>query len=83
MRKATAPAGKPSINLSDAVLHTNLTILEVAEPHLLEEIMADRRLAPTIVMRLSEDAAVVAPGQEEFFIKQLLKAGHTPKVVTK
>jgi hypothetical protein len=64
-----------------AVLHSNLTIIEVAEPHLLEELKADRRLGPLIVAQLSDRVAVAAPGSSDQLVKQLLKAGHTPKVL--
>ena len=68
---------------SGPILHSNLTIIEVAEPHILEELKADRRLGPMIAAQVSDRVALVAPGRAESFIKQLLKAGHTPKVVRK
>jgi hypothetical protein len=58
-----------------------LTLIEVTDPLLLEELRADRRLGPMIVAQLSDRVAVVAPGSGEQLIKQLLKAGHTPKVI--
>lgn len=70
-------AGDPS----GPVLHANLTLIEVADPLILEELKADRRLGPMIAAQLSDRVAVVVPGSSEQFIKQLLKAGHTPKVI--
>lgn len=67
--------------LYSMVLHTHLTLIEVAEPHILAELKADRRLAPWIVAQISDRVAIVAPGGDEPLIKQLLKAGHTPKVL--
>ena len=63
------------------VLHTNLTLIEVAEPLLLEELQADRRFAPLLVAQLSDRVAVVKPGGSEWILRALLKAGHTPKVI--
>lgn len=68
-------------NPSGPLLHANLTLIEVADPLLLEELRADRRLGPMIVAQLSDQVAVVKPEDSERVIKQLLKAGHTPKVI--
>ena len=73
-RRAPAPA-------SGLVLHTNLTLIEVADPLLLEELRADRRLAPLLVAQLSDRVVLVKPGDEEGVVRALLKAGHTPKVI--
>ena len=62
------------------VLHAHLILVEVAEPELLDELRADRRLGPLIVAQLSERIAVAAPGGAKALIQYLLKAGHTPKV---
>jgi hypothetical protein len=66
---------------SGPLLHANLTLIEVADPLLLEELRADRRLGPMIVAQLSDQVAVVKPEDSERVIKQLLKAGHTPRVI--
>jgi hypothetical protein len=66
---------------SGLVLHTNLTLIEVADPLLLEELRADRRLAPLLVAQLSDRVVIVKPGDEEGVMRALLKAGHTPKVI--
>ena len=71
------PTGDPS----GPILHSNLILIEVADPLLLEELRADRRLGPMIVAQLSDRVAVVKPGHSEWVIKQLIKAGHTPKVI--
>jgi hypothetical protein len=62
------------------VLHTNLTLIEVADPLLLEELRADRRLAPLLVAQLSDRVVIIKPGAEEAVMRALLRAGHTPKV---
>ncbi len=66
---------------SELVLHTNLTLIEVVDPLLLEELRADRRLAPLLVAQLSDRVVIVKPGDEEGVVRALLKAGHTPKVI--
>jgi hypothetical protein len=63
------------------VLHAHLTLIEVAEPLLLEELKADRRLGPLLIAQLSDRIAVVVPGSGDQFIHHLLRAGHTPKVI--
>ena len=75
-RRARPPAQPPGF-----VLHTNLTLIEVADPLLLEELRADRRFAPLLVAQLSDRVAVVKPGEEEGVMRALRKAGHTPKVI--
>ena len=75
-RRARPPAQTPGV-----VLHTNLTLIEVADPLLLEELRADRRLAPLLIAQLSDRVAVVKPGEEEGVMRALLRAGHTPKVI--
>ena len=73
----------PTTSTSDAeaVLHTHLTLIEVAEPEILQELCADRRIGPLIVAQLSDRVAVAAPGSAKEVIQYLLKAGHTPKVI--
>jgi len=66
---------------SDPVLHTNLTLIEVADPELLDELKADRRLGPMIVAQLSDRVAVVKPEDRARVLQQLFRAGHTPKVI--
>jgi hypothetical protein len=67
--------------VAGAVLHTNLILIEVADPLLLEELRADRQLGPLLVAQLSDRVAVVKPGGGEWVMRALLKAGHTPKVI--
>ena len=77
----TPRRARPPAQTSGLVLHTNLTLIEVADPLLLEELRADRRLAPLLVAQLSDRVAVVKPGEEEGVMRALLRAGHTPKVI--
>ncbi len=65
------------------ILHRQLIVIEVAESEILDMLQADRRIAPFIVAKLSDSVALVAAGKASLVIKQLLKAGHTPKIIDK
>ena len=67
--------------LPTPVLHANLPLVEVAEPWLLDAILADPAAARYILLRLSETAALVAPGELDALHTRLRKLGHTPKVL--
>ena len=67
--------------LTGPILHANLTVIEVADPLLLEELRVDQRLGPLIFAQLSDRVAIVKPDDSERVVKQLLKAGHTPKMI--
>ena len=77
----TSRRARPHVQTSELVLPTNLTLIEVADPLLLEELRADRRLAPLLVAQLSDRVVLVKPGAEEEVMRALLRAGHTPKVI--
>ncbi len=64
-----------------AVLHKNLPLVEVADPLLLDTLLADAHTAHYILTRLSDRVAVVAPGQFETLLARLRKQGHTPRVL--
>jgi len=81
-KKTSAPQkSAQTVSPSEAVWHQNLTLLEVSDPLLLEELRADRRLGPLLVAQLSDCVAVVKPGASEWLLRTLLRAGHTPKVI--
>ena len=66
---------------AETILHQNLPLLEVAEPWLLDTVLADAGTARWIVTRLSDRVAIVAPGQVDALLARLRKLGHTPKVL--
>jgi hypothetical protein len=65
----------PSHPLTAPLLHTHLTLVETAEPELLEELLADRRVGPLLAARLSDCVAVVAPGHA----RETLLVDHHPE----
>jgi len=78
---SAAPLAPAEVSLAAPLLHNHLTLVETAEPELLEELLADRRIGPLLVARLSDCVAVVAPGHAKEVHRWLLKAGHTPRMV--
>jgi hypothetical protein len=78
---SAAPLASAQSPLDASLLHTHLTLVETAEPELLEELLADRRIGPLLVARLSDCVAVVAPGNAKEVQRWLLKAGHTPRII--
>lgn len=63
------------------VLHENLSLIEVADRHILDDLYADPRAEQFLLTRLCPTIAVVAPGQVDVLLARLLKLGHTPKVL--
>ena len=66
---------------AETTLHRNLPLVEVAEPWLLDTILADAGAARWIVTRLSDRVAIITPGQADALLARLRKLGHTPKVL--
>lgn len=69
---------QPSIG---PTLHTNLPMIEVAEPWILDTLMNDTSAGRLIVARLDDCAALVAVGQLDALLTRLRKLGHTPRVL--
>jgi hypothetical protein len=65
---------------SPTILHENLPIVEVNDKTLLDALLADRRMAQHILLRLSDHVAVIDPEQFDALAALLRKQGHTPKV---
>ncbi len=64
------------------VAHMNLTLIEVAEPHLLDLVQGDRRCGPLVAERISPTLAVVAPAHTESLLSHLRRLDFLPRVVT-
>lgn len=72
----TMPAGA----VPQAVVHTNLALLEVADPHVLTALRADRHLGPLLLTQLSDCVAVVRADMAESLVRALRRAGYTPRM---
>jgi hypothetical protein len=70
---------RPPINAP--VLHSGLTLVEVAEPWLLDVLFADPAASRLMLQRLSDHVAAVMPGEADALVARLRKLGHTPKVL--
>lgn len=68
------------MSLKNAILHTNVSIIEAADRITLDTLIADLRTGQFILNRLSDCVAVVAPGQFDLLLEALKKDGHTPRV---
>ncbi len=64
------------------VLHTNLSILEVDEKILLDELMLDKQASALILFRVSDTIAAVEESKFNVLVARLKKLGHTPKFAT-
>lgn len=69
------------MKLTNATLHENLPIIEVAHGLLLDTLLADAPAAQCILTRLSDRVAIVSPGQFDMLLARLRRLGHTPKVL--
>lgn len=76
-RRAAASPPTPS----KPTLHLGVTIVEVAEGWLLDQLMADSTAGRMVVARISERAAAVLPGQADALITRMRKLGFTPRVL--
>ena len=65
---------------SAQTIHENLPIVEVNDKLVLDALLADRRTAQYILVRLSDHVAVVDPEQFDALLALLRKQGHTPQV---
>jgi hypothetical protein len=63
------------------ILHENLSLFEVADPVLLDVLMADPQVQRMVLQRLAEHAAIIMPGSFDALVARLRKLGYTPKVV--
>ena len=71
---------KPPPSPGGIVLHQGLQLIETDDPLLLVELAADARLRLRISARLDPCVAVVPADGVTPLIRDLLKAGHLPKV---
>ena len=48
---------------------------------LAEELLADKKLQPDLVGRLTETVLLVRPGRVQAVVQEMQRLGHTPRVV--
>jgi len=64
-----------------AVLHRGVCVVVVADAILALELLASTRLAQQVQGRVGERALLVRPGRVKAVVEELVRLGHTPRVV--
>lgn len=62
--------------------HRPLNLIEVQDSADLDVIVQNPKIKPHVLARLSPTAALLTIGSEKTVLEVLLKAGHTPRVVS-
>jgi hypothetical protein len=62
------------------LVHRNLTLIEVADPGLLDMLQADRQVGPLLDRRLSPTVAIAAPERAPALLAHLRRLGHFPRL---
>ena len=62
-------------------LHRNVALVQTEDAVLAEELLAHRKLAHDIVVRLSDRALLIRAGRVEAVVQELQRMGHTPQVL--
>ena len=71
-----APATRLSVKI-----HRRVALVQTEDALLAEELLATRKMAADIVGRLSDRVLLVRPGRVNAVVEELLRMGHTPRVV--
>jgi hypothetical protein len=62
-------------------LHKNVSLLEVNDPAVLDQLFADRKTAEFLLVRLSDLVALVDTEKLDALYTRLRKLDHMPKVI--
>lgn len=62
-------------------VHRRVCVIRSEDPAVIEEILSRKKLQNEIAGRLTASSVLVKPGRTEPIIAELLKLGHTPKIV--
>lgn len=62
-------------------LHRNVSLLEVSDPAVLDQLFADRKTVDFFLARLSDRVALVDKDRLDALFTRLRKMNHLPKVV--
>ena len=65
----------------DPVLHDGVPVLQAADEVLMDLLLADPKVAPLVLVRVSPTAALVLQENVEALQDALLQAGHLPKLI--
>jgi hypothetical protein len=64
-----------------AYLHRNVSLLEVSDPAVLDQLFADRKTAEYLLARISDQVALVDGEELDALYTRLRKLEHMPKMV--
>ena len=70
-----------ALPVKQAVLHKNISLLEVDDPLLLDSIFADRKAVDFLLARLSDRVALVDPEKVDALYARLRKMEYLPRQV--
>jgi len=62
-------------------VHRRVCVVRSEDPAVIEEILSRKKLQGDIAGRLTPSSILVKPGRTEPIIAELLRLGHTPKIV--
>ena len=64
-----------------AYLHRNVSLLQVSDPAILDQLLADRKTAEYLLARISDRVVVVDSDKLDALYARLRKLDHMPKLV--
>jgi hypothetical protein len=67
--------------LGASYLHKNVSLLEVNDPAVLDQLFADRKTAEFLLVRLSDLVALVDTEKLDTLYARLRKLDHLPKII--
>jgi len=62
-------------------VHRRGCLVQTENAALAEELLADKKLQPDLVGRLTETVLLVRPGRVQAVVQEMQRLGHTPRVV--
>ncbi len=62
-------------------VHRRVCILRSDDATIIEEVLSRKKLQNEIAGRLTPSSILIRPGRTEPIIAELLKLGHTPKII--
>lgn len=62
-------------------VHRHVSLIQLGDPILAEELLARARLSQMIIGRLTDEVLLIEPGKAQEVVEELKRMGHTPNVV--